>query len=270
MADLVVVSFGGGVQSTALMLMTEAGVIPGARPDVAFFADTRWEPSTVYDTIRAVTDRVSFPVEVVGEHDLAQDVWEGRTRSGHRFVPIPVFIRNLDGKTGMNVRQCTSNYKIDPINRAIRARLGLTRGQRAPAGASVEQWMGISIDEAARMKPNRIPWITNRFPLVEGDISRQTCLQWLQENHPDVPVGKSACVGCPYHSAETWRQIARDHPEEFARAVEIDRRLRTPGHNRMGGDVYLHSSRMPLDEALAMAVNTPSLFDAECEGMCGV
>ena len=269
--DLRVLSLGGGVQSTALALMAADGRF-GPPPDVAFFADTGWEPPYVYETVAAVKERAGFPVRTVSNgRNLAEDTFQGVAANGNRFIPVPVFIKYPDGKRGMNLRQCTNQYKIDPINKAIRAMLGATeKGQRVPHGTRVEQWMGISTDEILRAKPNRLKYITHRFPLVEEDLSRTDCQEYMTAYHPDVPVGKSACVGCPYHSADAWRTIRREHPAEFRRAVEIDRRLRTPGHNLKAGDCYLHSRRVPLDEAVQSPSVEPGLWDEECEGMCFV
>jgi 3'-phosphoadenosine 5'-phosphosulfate sulfotransferase (PAPS reductase)/FAD synthetase len=42
------VSFGVGVQSSAMLLMLDAGELPGPLPEAALFADTGWEPDAVY------------------------------------------------------------------------------------------------------------------------------------------------------------------------------------------------------------------------------
>ena len=93
-------SFGAGIQSTALLLMAEEGkILDGLKPDVAIFADTKWEPERVYKTISAVRERVSFPIEIVDNgRNLAEDVSDGINASGKKWVPIPVFIRAADGK----------------------------------------------------------------------------------------------------------------------------------------------------------------------------
>ena len=273
--DLRVVSFGGGIQSTALCLMADQGLIAGgAKPDVAFFADTGWEPPHVYETVAAVRDRVSYDVEVVSSgKNLAHDVFNGEGIRGHKYIPIPVFLKLPDGRQVMNHRQCTSGYKIEPIDKAIRLRLGVAYRKHVPKGTLVVQWMGISEDEALRMKPNRKKYIENQFPLVEHKLTRQDCSNWLTENYPDIPVGKSACVGCPYQSKDAWRKMAADYPVEFAKAVEIDKQMRTEGHNEKVGDAYLHRRMLPLDEAVAIDLSSGSLFEdglegEECDGVC--
>lgn len=253
--DLVAVSLGGGVQSTAMTLMAADGRF-GSLPDIAYFADTGWEPTRVYQTVEAVRRLSPFPVQTVSNgRNLARDVYDGKAASGNRFIPIPVFT----GDGGMTPRQCSNQYKIDPIIQEIRRRLGYSYRQRVRH--QVEQWMGISTDEAARIKDSRIPWARLRYPLIEEGLSRTDCADWLAERHPDVPVGKSACIGCPYHDQETWRRIALETPEDFAAAVKIDHQMRTPGHNDKASPVFLHRYRVPLDEAVAMSAATSGLFE---------
>ena len=43
---------------------------------------------------------------------------------------------------------------------------------------AVELWLGISTDEAIRMKPSRDRWIQNRYPLIEAGMSRRDCMDW--------------------------------------------------------------------------------------------
>ena len=89
------------------------------------------------------------------------------------YVDISVYLKGSEGEAdGIGRRQCTDNYKIRPIRRKIREMLGLMKRQRVPAGTSVELWLGISTDEAIRMKTSRDTWITNRYPLIEAGMSR--------------------------------------------------------------------------------------------------
>ena len=64
-------------------------------------------------------------------------------------------------------------------------------------------------------------------------------------------------------------------PEEWADAVEFDEAIRTTPHlvARYRGTPFLHSSRVELRNADLRTNNEKgivSLFDQECEGMCGL
>ncbi len=148
----------------------------------------------------------------------------------------------------MGRRQCTEHYKIRPIQRKIRELLGLTKGQRVPSGTAVELWLGISTDEAIRMKPSRDRWIQNRYPLIEAGMSRKQCIAWWQARY-DRPLERSACVGCPYQSRQRWVETKRRWPELFAEAVEIDSNMR--GRLAFAKEPYLHPRRVPLAQAVS-------------------
>ena len=133
-----------------------------------------------------------------------------------------VYLKGRNGHgDGIGRRQCTEHYKIRPIQRKIRELLGLTKGQRVPSGTAVELWLGISTDEAIRMKPSRDRWIQNRYPLIEAGMSRKQYIAWWQARY-DRPLERSACIGCLYQSRQRWVETKRRWPELFAEAVEID------------------------------------------------
>lgn len=56
-----------------------------------------------------------------------------------------------------------------------------SKRRKRKKGTHVELWMGISTDEEGRMKPNQINWIENKYPLVEKNMSRQSCIEWFKK-----------------------------------------------------------------------------------------
>ena len=61
--SLTVISLGGGVQSSVMALMASEGAFDRT-PDCAIFADTHWEPPSVYSHVEWLKDRLSFPLHV--------------------------------------------------------------------------------------------------------------------------------------------------------------------------------------------------------------
>src|SRR5215467_1690659 len=235
-ASLRVLSLGAGVQSTTLALMAAHGEIDP--PDCAIFADTQWEPGEVYDHLKRLAERLPFPVYRVTQGDLRATVAAGG------YEPIP-----WRTKTGLGRRQCTYQYKLRPIQRKIRE---LTRRR-------CELWLGISRDEAHRMKPSRVKYIENRWPLIERDMTRADCRAWLIRAGWSAP--RSACCGCPYLSNEDWR--LRQKQPEWPDTVALSRKLAETGQ-------YMHGQLKPLDAVDWGDTSTLDLFGNECEGMCGV
>lgn len=290
MSEYHILNLGAGVQSTTLYLMFMQGVIK-PQIDYAIFADTGEEPEAVYNHLAWLQSLNGPPILVRSGGRLGDDLINGVRAKGagqNRFATIPAFVAdNLKGSPAMQMRQCSRDYKINVIERAIRRDvLGLAPGQRTPKGVKVTQCFGISLDEAGRAKriqenarKMRKPFYV-RFPLIELFMTRANCLDWLIR-FGGVPheTPRSACVFCPFHSDYEWDRIRREDPAGWARAVEIDYALRRGGtvaKRGLEGVLYTHRSCLPLDQVQfdtrpdprksQLAIN----FAAECMGVCGV
>ena len=273
--SLTVISLGGGVQSSVMALMADEGAFDRA-PNCAIFADTKWEPPSIYAHLEWLEGELRFPLHVVDNgRSLREDTKALTNHSDSaNYVDIPVYLKGRDGQIdGIGRRQCTQNYKIRPVRSKIRELLGLRKRQRVPTGTTVELWLGISTDEAIRVRTSRDWWISNRYPLIEAGMSRRDCLDWWSARY-DRPLERSACVACPYQSRGRWIETMRRWPELFAEAVEIDTSLR--GRLAFAKEPYLHPLRIPLDEAVRLdeadlgAGGQADGFGNECEGHCGV
>lgn len=270
---LKVLSLGAGVQSSTVALMSAAGKLPPL--DAAIFADTGWEPKAVYDWLHEyLIPRLPFPVYIVGKGNLRNEQIEARRRGSKqnagddRWASLPYFTKSAEGKIGIIRRQCTSEYKIQPIEKKIRELLGLKPRQKYPKQLSVETWLGISLDETQRMKVSVDAWKTYRHPLVDLRMTRNDCLRWMERNnHPTPP--RSSCIGCPFHSDDEWRNL---QPEEWRDAVEFDKSIRVS--NGMRGETFLHRSCVPLEEVdLSTSEDHGQLvfsWSNECSGVCGI
>ena len=273
-----VLSLGGGVQSTVMCLLAEQGAFDGVKPDYAIFADTKWEPQSVYDTIKWLQSQVSFPVITTDNgRSLRQDVIDGVNAQGQPWLTLPVYLADANGDyAGLNWRQCTKNYKLDPIRRKVQELLGVRPRQSLSPETHIEMWLGITTDEAMRVKPNRNWWIVNRYPLIDDlPLTRQECREWFAKRYPDRNLTRSACIGCPFRSSSSWLDIRDNEPQLYSEAVAIDNKLRSNGHNanRMfRKQAYLHHRRIPLDEALKLDRHEyeTNQFINECEGHCGL
>jgi hypothetical protein len=245
-----ILSLGAGVQSSTLALMAAAGEIT-PMPRAAIFADTTYEPRAVYEWLDWLEKRLPFPVYRVTAYENRRGIFD------RDQTQIPAY-----AERGMGKRQCTSNWKLIPLFRKCREIAGFT-GKPAPDGL-VTNWIGISLDEVHRMKPNREKWAVNRWPLIEKRISRSDCLRWM-EGHGFPRPPRSACVFCPYKSDAEWR-ATRNDPEQMVVVRAVEAQLLTNGE-------YLHRSKRVIDEVDLSTDEDHgqlSLFGNECEGMCGV
>lgn len=257
-------SLGAGVQSTTLLLLAAEGRLPPL--DGAIFADTGWESRAVYDHLDRLEREVAAPAGIPIYRVSAGNIRADALDPAHRFASMPLFIKNPDGGDGMSRRQCTSEYKLKPIKKQVRALLGYPHPTPVPRGTFAEQWIGISLDEIGRAKDSGIGYLRSVFPLLDLLLdltggadgrrgwTRADCLRYLRavgwETTP-----KSACIGCPFHGNAQWRRLRDEAPQEWADAVDFDHAIRA-GNARgnangkpLLGEAYLHRSRLPLDEA---------------------
>lgn len=237
-------------------------------PDCAIFADTQSEPRKVYEWLDWLETQLPFPLRRVTAGSLRNDLMGAL--EGRRFASIPIYTESKSGG-GMMRRQCTREYKIAPITKALRELVGLKPRQRAPKEILVTQYIGISADEALRMKPSREKWIKHEWPLVDRGMTRGHCLEWMQRNGYPKPT-KSACTFCPYHDDRAWRDMKAGDPESWADAVKIDEAIRN-GVRGTKEKLYLHRSMKPLSKVDFSQPEDFGQIDAfgnECEGMCGV
>jgi hypothetical protein len=274
-------SLGAGVQSSTLALMAAYGEVPPI--DAAIFADTQAEPQSVYVWLDWLEKEIArcphpFPIHRVTYGSLEQDALllkpSGRSASVYLKLLVPAYVATPKGKALLG-RKCTVDYKVRVILRKVKDLLGLKRGETKKLACT--QLIGISRDEAHRMKPAREPWFENTWPLVDLGMTRDDCKRWMAERgYPEPP--RSACVFCPFHGDVEWIRLRDEEPEEFARAVEFDRVLREQGRKTSGkavlaGDIFLHASLRPLSEVQFKDVAPRaqvSMFGNECEGLCGV
>jgi hypothetical protein len=288
------ISMGAGVQSSCMALMAKHGEIE-PMPDFAIFSDTQGEAGYktrnnpkgeregLYAWLDWLEGELPFPVYTVTGGNLTEDSLRPRERQkdsdkgkkGEVYMKrlIPLFGLMPNGeKTAAIGRKCTADYKLKPLIKELRKRCGIKRGEKEVVAVS---WLGISWDEIQRMKDSHLPWVDNRFPLIEKKMSRHHCLEWMKEKgYPEPP--RSACFYCPFHGDDEWRKLRNEDPVHFKDAIAFDRRIRENFKQHdpvMKMEVFLHNSCRPLGEVdFDNDEDKGQLtwdFSAECEGLCG-
>lgn len=279
-----ILNLGAGVQSTALYLMALDGEIEPF--DVVIFADVQEEPRSVYDHLDWLDSLGGPKIIRVTAGRLGDALDRGtdsrgnsRTDGGH-YVAIPAYTLSPAGQKGMLRRQCTADFKIAPVERAIRQDVfKVDKGRPIPKGCHVQQVMGLSYDEPKRIirvkqrflaKPKN--WSVE-FPLFDLEMTRADCVAYLKERVPHG-VPRSACVFCPFKSDAEWRYLRDNDAEGWKRAIEIDRVCRTG--TGLDSQRFLHKSCLPLENVDLRPADEKSgqkhLFSGwqdECEGYCG-
>lgn len=257
-------SWGCGLQSTTLLEMAIAGDLP--KPDVVFFADTGYEHQythEVFDLWLDRADKANIKVVKISGQDIYTDTFDK--------VSLPLFVED----TGRQIRRkCTRDYKIRPIHNAIRRHLGVNPLGRLAPGL-VELWLGISTDEWHRAKDSRVGYIIHKHPLLDRDMSRGDCADYLRAKGLPVPK-KSGCVFCPYQRGVEWINLYRDQPGEFSRVQGLENSINDRGLVSLAGalrPVYFNASG-PLAGLISgqnTAERESQAINAECdEGFCNL
>ena len=256
-----VISLGMGTQSSAMYLMSSMGVLP--RADIAIFADTGAEHPKTIEYAKWLIDwqkkNDGIPIYVASYRDIMSDIMSGKNSTGQRWASIPAFSEG----GGMIRRQCTSEYKIRQVIKKLREVYKLKpRARMLPT----EMWIGITREEASRMKPSQFFNIENCYPVIEN--RRGELMSWMSSQGFPLPV-KSSCVFCPYQSNKRWRDMRDNFPETFSEAVKVDDRIRDLSKKGVKEKIYLHRSLRPIKE-IDFDDNQIDMFGNECEGHCGL
>lgn len=233
-------------------------------PSFAVFADTGDEPEEVYLWLERLKPLLPFPVfsasRRIGPPKAFPCLSDYIVERGHSQIPA---FTETNGKASLGKRQCTKHWKVLPIARCIREQLG-TVGKRMPV-RSVIQWIGISLDEAHRMKPSYNKWCVHRWPLIEKRLRRGDCELGLTRNGFPIPP-KSACVYCPYQSPRQWRASKQKNGRSWAIIKKVDQVLAKRGEFLTKDLKRIDEIDFRTDEDHGQQV----MFGNECEGMCGV
>lgn len=268
-----ILSFGAGMQSTALALMSCENSLslkkgqPMPHPDVpiydlVIFCDLGMEPSWVMDQVMFTQDaceqvKISFKILDSPLHeDFMRNFGERRT------VSIPWWTLRGDGHKAKMPRNCTIDYKIEVIAKYVRWEvLGYRKGQRLrPEDRKAhEMHMGFSYEEQKRCKESTNPMFVNHYPLVAMKLVRADNYAYIRDVW-GLETRASACTFCPFHRNYFFRYLRENLPEEYAQLVMVDELLRdkTP-KPPMDSDLFISRSRKRIKDL------TPAdCDDAEC------
>jgi hypothetical protein len=222
------ISYGGGVQSTALVILAalrdpRLEEAMGGPIDAAIMANVG-DDSEHPATLRFVRE-VVIPWAAAHDFEVAEidrvkrdgsvETLYGRLmKEGSRSLPIPVRMSN--GAPGN--RSCTADFKIKVIAKWLK-----DHGATADDPALVA--IGISTDEVQRIGNKRnAPHEETRYPLIDLRMDRAAC-QRLNVKTLGVAAPKSSCWFCPFHRPQVWAEMRRDEPELFAQSVHLERTL---------------------------------------------
>jgi len=227
-------SYGGGTQSVAIAVLIAQGKLP--KPERTVIADTGMESSETWwyldNYVRPLLAPCGIEVEIA-PHSLATvGLYD---HNGDALMPV--FTEN-----GKMQTFCSIEWKARVIQRYLRS---LGYGPDKP----VTTWIGISRDEMDRIRVSTLQWQELYYPLLFSvPLRREECVYTvMQHGLPRPP--KSSCWSCPHRRNSQWRHQRDNFPEDHAKAIALDERLRAQDIANGNSGVYLHSSRVALKDA---------------------
>jgi hypothetical protein len=259
------ISFGGGVQSTALVILAahrhpafEKAM--GGRVQDAVFANVGedsehpavlpWIRNKVqpWAAERGVTIHEAFRVKEDGERRTLLE----ELKSSYLSVPIPV--RASNGAPGR--RSCTKDFKINVVETWLRDK-GVTKEN--PAAVAI----GFTTDEIERAGRGGKSKARQqkRYPLLDMGWDRDRA-QALNVKIFGSPAPKSSCWFCPFNTVGVWTEMRREDPNTFWQAVELEELLNKRKREQGKEPVWLARAAKPLDQAIRQTSNAPS-YDKE-------
>ena len=241
---------GGGVQSTAIAALIVLGKLP--KPDFAWIVDVGWEKQSTFDYTYDVLIPRLADVGVTLNIVKTVDYVDNSLIDGE-FCRLPLYEKNIDGITRKYKTRCSGLWKQRVAHKWLKEQ----------CVKRCDTWIGISVDEARRMKENQVKWNKIKYPLIELGLRREDCIDlvarigWRKPEH-------TACYLCPNQSDYQWQSLKQDYPGDFQRAVEAEERLQA-----VNPAWYLHASCRPLKDIQFNAVYGGLFTGKECYGDCG-
>lgn len=236
---ITVASFGGGTDSTAMLI----GMWQKSEPvDLILFADTGGEKPHTYDHIKRFSEWLVLmgcpPITIVSPTKTLED---------------DCLTREALPSIAYGFKSCSQRFKLQPQDKFLNnwqpAKEAWKRGEK------VTKLIGYESGEERRAKDYDSDKYLNRYPLIEWGWDRKKCIEVIQSVGLPLP-GKSACFFCPSSKAQEVKQLAKDYPHLAQRALAMEANADLTTIKGLGRD-YSWKDLLAFDEAQT------KLFDSD-------
>lgn len=205
-------SFGGGVNSVAMMLLFHELEIEHEALYVWMPDHPKTHDYLMLLEYRGYNIKTIFAdcgtVEGDRYHNLYDYCWH------RRRLPL------------IKQRWCTDRFKIQT----------LTKYFDKPCFVNI----GYAYDEQKRL--GNIVFrngIEYRYPLIEYELTRKGCINLIKRHNLPIPI-KSGCFFCIWQSPSEWRKLRRENPELWCKATKLEDHALTRNPNQyLGKDISI-------------------------------
>jgi hypothetical protein len=202
-----ILSWGGGVNSTAILAMIKLGMLPELTPENTeiVFADTGAEmPYTYEHTTRCIERTPEWIWRCLRPTD---ERWKKFYSPRCQGVNLYQFCLDRQWIPSRMSRWCTKEYKVNPIS-----------NYRKTLGDTIII-LGIATEEIHRAKElgNRLVM----YPLIDKGIDREGCYKLIkQAGLPEAQ--KSGCYFCPFQKKQGWIDLSLNYKDLFNECIKLE------------------------------------------------
>jgi hypothetical protein len=182
-----ILSFGAGVNSTAILALVELKQLDLGDLDI-IFADTQAENPETYCHIESMKKKFSIII-LRKEQSLYEYCFE------KRIIPSRM------------LRWCTDKWKIRPIANRVQELYG----------NEYKLIFGFCKGEERRSRNNQ----EAIYPLIQQGIDREKCINLIKQVGWKVPP-KSGCFFCPFQHKMGWLALRENKPYLWKLAVKLE------------------------------------------------
>lgn len=196
-----ILNYGGGVNSTALLVFAARGMLKDVNPQrlMVLFADTGAERPYTYEY-----------VDLAQEYCKRKHITFETVRANYTLEEYVYYSGILPSRS---MRWCTHRLKIRPIRR---------RARMHDVAKPYYQLIGIDAAEPTRVRQSRLYRdAIERFPLVELGLDRQDCMSIVESEDLPVPQ-KSSCFCCPFQRLSSFLSLVEQYPELVERTLRLE------------------------------------------------
>ncbi len=213
-SNLHILSFGGGVDSTAILCGWVERQLPPF--DHIIFADTGAERPHTYDHIHRMQDWLTA-------RGMPQITIVRKTRRDGRIHKLEdnCVEKRMLPSLAYGFKGCSQKFKIAPQNKFAN---NLPQAKAIWSGGGlVDKYIGYEFSESRRWMRAPIEDAKYRYhyPLVGWEWSRPDCLKAIERAGIQMP-GKSSCFFCPASTKPEIAELRRVYPDLYERALAME------------------------------------------------
>lgn len=166
--------------------------------DEIIFADTGSEKAQTYEYLDYLIKEKKWPITVIASHyGKIYDYYYNKRRYPNRWN-----------------RDCSGKFKIDVMHKYLRQKYGKK--------AHFHTHIFIDYSEFHRVRESKYKYETCHYPLVDDKITRADAVNIILQAGYKLPI-KSGCYFCPFTKPEGWIWLRNNNPEEYAKALEMEK-----------------------------------------------